>query len=262
MSSLPTFMGRPNAWWGALLSHAACTRSFLAAQQQAGALGSAQRFAAAVRDQVGAPFQVHIGNAETLGGGVDEHRHLVLPGDVGHLLQSERPGILRAAEHHDHGGAGVDGGVQPVFAFHLDNLRSQHADGVVVNVARIARGDDLVPETGEIGETVDLFGVAAGNGRRSGVRQGGGAATGHDPGLGPGELRQSLADPFHQLVDMHEVFRGFQHGGLDFRWRERSAENGEGALAVDEGPHADRLIEIGAEAQGRDRRRPRWDTAP
>ena len=56
------------------------------AQYQAGALGSAQGFAAAVGHDSGTPLQVDIGNGEVFGRGIGEDGDVVRPGHVGNDL--------------------------------------------------------------------------------------------------------------------------------------------------------------------------------
>ena len=81
------------------------------------------------------------------------------------------------------------------------------------------------------------------------MRNGGAAAGGDDAPLGAGQLGQALADAFHQLVHVDEAARGQVHGALHFGKGLRAGDDGERAAGVDDGPHADGAVHIGAEIE-------------
>ena len=68
------------------------------------------------------------------------------------------------------------------------------------------------------------------------------------------------ADAIHQFVEHHVMLATGIHGRAHFRQFERAANDGQGAAAIDQRTHADRLVDIRAEAKfaghcGRSRRR-------
>ena len=73
MSSFDTFIGRPSAWCGEALRHAASTSGLAPSSKPAG-LRTAQEFAAAVDDEIGAAREPWARPFEMLGGGVDHDR--------------------------------------------------------------------------------------------------------------------------------------------------------------------------------------------
>ena len=76
------------------------------------------------------------------------------------------------------------------------------------------------------------------------------------PHSAPVNLGQALADAIHQLVHVDEAARGLVHGALDFGKRLRAGDDGERAAGVDDGPHADGAIHIGADFERRGHRLP------
>src|ERR1019366_8994219 len=53
----------------------------------------------------------------------------------------------------------------------------------------------------------------------------------------------------HQLIQVDEAARGLIHGALDFGKGLRAGKDGERAAGIDDGPHADGAVHVGAEFQ-------------
>ena len=72
-------------------------------------------------------------------------------------------------------------------------------------------------ESGQVRNAQQLLRIAAGDARGGDVLETGGA-TGRDHApLGAGQLRQAPADPFGQLVELHEMLRRGVHCGPHLR---------------------------------------------
>ena len=218
-----------------------------AAEDEAGGLGAAHGLAAAVGHHRGAALQVHAGDGQVLGGGVGQDGDLPRPGDLGdHLQRQGLPGIGgRAGDDVDHGRVRVDGALHLLGGVDHHQLDADHAQGVVVGRARGAGQDHLgLVEAVEVGHPDQPLRTAAGDAGRGHVLEAGGAARRDQPPLGAGDRRQVPAHRLGQLVELREVAVGGVHGGHHLRQLHRAAEDGEGAAAVDDRLHADRLVDV------------------
>ena len=231
----------------------------LAAEEQAGGLRPAQALAAAVGHERRAVLQVDVGHGQDLGRGVDEHRHVPGLGHGGDGLRVEGAlvGFGAGQDVHERG-LRAEGRVQLRGCRHLDDPDADRAQRRVVDVARVLGDDDLVSgEAGQVGDADVQIGVAARDARRRRVRERGGAADGDQAPFGLGQLRQTGADGLGQLVQVHVVLGGRGHGLPHLGQHRRSTEDRVRAPCVDEGPHPDRLVDVGADAQAGSGRRGR-----
>ena len=126
-----------------------------------------------------------------------------------------------------------------------DHLDAERADGVVVAVARPSRRDDLGPQAGKVRQLLNSFGVASRQAGRSGVGESGGTTGGDDGRFALNQLREPLADAFHQLVNVDREVRCLFHGLLDLRQRKQATIHRDGGGQVDERPDADATVDIG-----------------
>ena len=82
-----------------------------------------------------------------------------------------------------------------------------------------------------------------------GVRHCRRAPGGDDAPFRAGQLRQARSHALHQLVQLHHVLGGRIHGRANLGQFERSAVHRQRPGAVDEGADANRLIDVGSDAQ-------------
>ena len=225
----------------------------LASEHQPGALRPADVLAAAVADERRAALQVDVRNGQDLRRRVDEHRHVVRLGDVADHLGRERPAVVsRPGEDVDHRRLRADRELQRLGRIDLDDLHAHGADGGVVDVARVRRDDDLVfRETLEVRQAHVQIGIAAGDAGRRRVRHRGGAAGAHHAPLGAGELGQPLADGLHHLVQVGMLLVRGALRRPHLRQLDRSADDRQGAAAVDQRADADRLVDVGLDGRRR-----------
>ena len=101
-------------------------------------------------------------------------------------------------------------------------------------------------------------GVAAGDAGGGGVGERGRAARGDQPPLRAGQRGQAAADGLRQLVEVHVVLGGGRHGLAHLGQHRGAADDRERAAGVDDRPDADRLVDVGTDAQAhpRGQRRP------
>ena len=247
ISSLPTLTERPNAWCGALLIQAPCSR-LLSPEQQSGGLRTANAFAAAIGHGRGAARQVNIGlDGEDFGRGIHQHGDVSAAGRLGNHLSAQRPVVARSGQNVAHGRTLVEGGFEFGLILHDDEFDAQHADGVIVDLVRVGWNDGFVLQSGKVGEALHAFRIAAGDGGGGEVSNRGAATGGHDSPLGAGDLGQALADAIHQLVHVDEAARRLVHGALDFGKSLRSGDDRERPACIDHGAHTDGAIHVGAD---------------
>ncbi len=224
----------------------------LPAEQDAGALRSADELAAAVGDERGAALQVNVRNREDLRRGIDQHRNVVLLRDRRDRLGAHRPGLVAlAGEDVNHRGPRADRELELFRRLDLDDLHAHGADGRVVDVARVPRDDDLILlEALEIRDADVEIGIAAGHAGGRRVRHRRRAAGADHAPLGAGELREALADGGDDLVELRVLLVGERLRRPDLGQLDVAAEHGQRAAAVDERPYADGLVDVLA-ANGR-----------
>ena len=241
--------------------HPGGLQQIFAAQDQAGALRSAQALAAAVAHEGGAALQIDVGDGQHLGRGVGEHRNVLLLGDAVDGVVVERAALHPVAGHDvDHRDLRSERGLVLRRIAHFDDAHAHRADRLIVLVARGLRNHHLVlGEARQIRNAHVQVGIAAGDAGRRGVRHARRAARGHQGPLRAGQFGQAARHAFHQLVQNDVMLPAGIHGRPHFRQFERTADDGQGAAAVDQRPDADRLVDIRAEAKfaGRQRERPR-----
>ena len=61
-------------------------------------------------------------------------------------LGAERPIVARPGQNIDHRRAFVEGRFELGRVVHFDDLYAHHADGVIIDIARVFRNDDFVLE--------------------------------------------------------------------------------------------------------------------
>ncbi len=158
------------------------------AKQEARRLRAADALAAAVGNGRGAALEVNVGDGEDLGRRVHDDGHVVALGGFRDDPGSERAVVLRPTQDVGHSGALVKRGFKLGSVADGDDLHAQHADSVVVDVARIGRDHHLALQPFEVGQTLHALGIGARNARCRAVRQRGAATGCHDAPLGPGQL--------------------------------------------------------------------------
>src|SRR5690348_14446394 len=186
-----------------------------------------------------------VGDGEDFGRGIDDDRYVVPLGGFRNNFRAERPFVAWSGQDIDQRGAFVEGLFQLVRIVDLNDRYTKHANGVIVDVARIFRDDDFVFQPRKIGHALHALGIRARNTSRGEMRQGG-AAAGSDNAPGSfGQLGKLLADAGHQLVHLDIAARGLVHGLFHFRKRLRARNDREGAARIDHGLYADRSIDLG-----------------
>ena len=190
-------------------------------------------------------------HGEDLGRAVHDDGHAPLLRGLAQGLRAERPLVgVRPGEDVDERRPRPESRLQLLRRRDLDDLHSHGADRRVVDVARVLRDDALVlRETAQVGDADVQVGVPTGDAGQGRVRDGRGASRGHHPPLGLRQLRQALADRLGQLVEVDVVTRRRVHRGARLGQHRRAGEDRVRAPRVDEGPHPDRLVDLGADPQ-------------
>ncbi len=226
----------------------------LAAEQQPGALRTANELAAAVADERGAALQVNVRNREDLRRRVDEAPARCAASRCAAIASVDiGPAVVpRTGEDVDHRGPRADRELQRLRRLDLDDLHADGANRRVVDVARVRRDDDFVPgEALEVGNADVQIGIAAGHARGRRVRHRRRAAGADHAPLGAGQLREPLADRRHQLVQLRVLLvrRALRRAHL--RQLDRAADDRQRAAAVDQRADADRFVDVAAPAAAR-----------
>ena len=139
-ASMPSVSSRPDLVVspGAVMRGAGLPRGLqdvLAAEEQSGALRTADRLAAAVRDDRRAALEVDAGNGQDLGRRVDEDGNVPGLGDPGDGLQCHWPRTGPVVRHQiDHGRSRVERVLELLDRLDRDHRDAHVADSVVVHV--------------------------------------------------------------------------------------------------------------------------------
>ena len=218
------------------------------------ACGPAQRLAAGERHQVGAlgdePPQVF--RWRQRGGGVYEHGHVVVMGDLRNGGQRQRVGRRHHRPQHARGAVRDRGGKLPRLgrprrgvaqAAYLHQPDAHGAYRVVVAVAVYALHDHFVLQAACVRQAVHRRGVQAGYTRRRAQQQPGGRPGGDVAGLGAGRRGDDPPGGHLQVLDPHEAVGRGGHGGVYFRRHPRAAEPGECAGGIDDCTHPEVVID-------------------
>ena len=114
---------------------------------------------------------------------------------------------------------------------------------MVVNIAGIFRHDNFVLEPLQVGQALHPFGIRASNACSRGVGNCSGTPRGDNSPFRFSDLRQALANTFHQLVHLDVVPGSLFHSLLHFRKALRAGDDGEGALAIYDRADADGFVD-------------------
>ena len=125
-----------------------------------------------------------------------------------------------------------------------EHLHARHADGVIVDVARLARHHHFVLQPVQLRQALHFLGIGAGDAGGCGMGQRRSATGGDDAPFRLRNLRQPPSDAIHQLVHLDVVPRSLIHRLLHFRQGLRPADDGERPLAVYHRLHADPLVDV------------------
>ena len=227
----------------------------LAAQEQAGALGSADALAPGERHQV----ETHAGvlpeivHGRDVGGGVVEGGDGMLLSELGELLVLDPPfAIHRVVEEH-HGGLLVDRPFQLLPGLHLHQPHSAVANRVLVAEAVGLLGDDLALHGGEVGKIDDLLPVRAREHGRGPQGQGRGRSRRDHGGLAAEQGRDPLAHPVVELVEHHVLLGCVLDRLHHLRGHERGGHRRVGPRRIDEGTDAElpEIVPAGPSRGGR-----------
>ncbi len=117
----------------------------LAPEQQAAGLRTAQALAAAVADERRAVAQMHVGDRQDLGGGIDEHGNALGRRHRGNRLEIERT-LVDAGPGHDvdERRARPERRLELGWRGHLDDAETNGANRGVVDVPRMCRDDGFI----------------------------------------------------------------------------------------------------------------------
>ena len=168
----------------------------------------------------------------------------------GNGFQAEFSSVAGRRQNHDHRGPRPDRGRHFLQAPNRDHSRSDHADRVIVHVPGIVRRNHLVGQSIHVRQALDLLRVASRDDASRRMSQRGRTACRHDRGLRSRDLGDPRSHRVHQLVDVHEVLGSLGHRLPDLGQDQGTADDGEGAFAVDDRLDADRLVEPGADLKG------------
>src|SRR5882724_7266912 len=114
---------------------------------------------------------------------------------------------------------------------------------MVVDIAGIFRHDNLVLEPLQVGQALHPFGIRASNACSRGVGNCSRTPRGDNSPFRFGDLRQALANSFHQFVHLHVVPGSLIHSLLHLRKALRAGDDGEGALAIYDRADADGFVD-------------------
>ena len=132
----------------------------------------------------------------------------------GHDFQRERSRHGRTALQVNHRRPRIQRLLEFLRRVHHDHLHADVAYREVVGGPRAPRHDDLgLLETGQIGNPLQLLGIAARHARGGDVLQSRGAAGRHHAPLGTGQLGKPLSDRVRQFVHLHVVSGRRLHRG-------------------------------------------------
>ena len=224
------------------------------AGQNAGSLRPAQCLAAGERHQVGAlgdePPQVF--RWRQRGGGVYEHGHVVIMGDLRDGGQRQRVGCCHHRPQHARGAAGDRGGKLPRLgrprrrmaqAAYLHQPDAHGAYRVVVAVAVYALHDHFVLQAACVRQAVHRRGVQPGHARRRAQQQPRRRPGGDVAVLSAGRRGDDPPGGQLQVFDPHEAVGRGGHGGVYFRRHPRAAEPGECPGCIDDRTHPEVVVD-------------------
>ena len=141
--------------------------------------------------------------------------------------------VARPGQDVDHRRAFAERLFEIARLMHFDDLHAQHADGMIVNIARISRDDDFVLQSSRDREAA----ASVPDWRRRCTRRCMCVMRGAHPAVtmpqsAPVSSASRLPDAIHQFVHVHVAAGGFLHRVLHFRQRLRAADDRERAAAL------------------------------
>ncbi len=136
------------------------------------------------------------------------------------------------------------GAAETVGDANLNEVHTGSAHGVVVKIALAARDDDLVLHPRRIGQPIHLAGVEPGDASGSTEHEPGSGARCDQSGLGTSRLRDDAARRRLEFRDVDAMTRRLDHRLCDRRRHDAAAQTGRRPLAVDDGAHAEALIDV------------------
>lgn len=212
-----------------------------AAEEDAGALGAAEGFAAGEADEIEAEADVfgEAADGGRVGGGVVEGGDGELAAEADPAGGVDLAAGLGVVEEEHHGGLGTGGAAEVVFGFDFDEADAGGADGVVVAEAVGFLDEDFGFHAGEVGEAADLVGVSAGEDAGGADGHGARCAGGDHSGFGAEEGGDAGADGVLEEVEVDEAGGGVVDCVHDLGGHEGGGEGGVGAGGVDKGAEAE-----------------------
>ena len=212
----------------------------LPAEQQAGALRSADPLAAGERHQIEAHAGVlpQVLDRRHVGGRVVQRRNGVLLSKLGELRVLNPPFLVVVVVEEHHRGLVAHRPLEILARLDLHQPDAAVADGVLVPETVGLLHDNVALHAGEIRQIANLLSVAAGEhgGRAQRERRRG--PGGDHGGFGAHQLRDALAHAIVQLVEHHEVLGGVVDRLHHFRRHQGSRHGRVRPCPVDEGAHA------------------------
>ena len=107
-------------------------------------------------------------------------------------------------------------------------------------VARL--DEDLVFHARSVGQPRHFLVIRAGHASGCNLAQRRSATIGNQPPLALHQLADARSNSFHQFVEVDVLLRGLDHSLPHFGQDQRTADDGIGPLAVDQGTHAEAFV--------------------
>ena len=190
-----------------------------------------------INDQVSSTIDPTIRLAGRKTGRIDEDRHIMCLCHRQDGLEGEGGRPVKATNQADHCSL-ADCLVQLFIGRNVDDLTAGDAHGLLIREPLIGGDQDLVAQSGRVGQPQHEFGIVSGYAGCRCKRQACGSPCRYHAPFGAGQLGQPLARALGQLIHVHECAGCCVHGRDDFIRRVAGAIDGAHPRALNDGLHA------------------------